>query len=206
MSNSGYCGISAIFKINVLKDGTFQSGKITPVSLAKKGIPVFDNENKAIKCLQELLQQDFPENNLEISDNGWITKSENKQPIVLSDLLNIKGSSKILSNETPVVNKIPEKVNVPTYNPSLLNNINESNSVEHSYKVVAGSFKIFENATNLKNHFLALGFTQVKIQNVKLSNVMYRVIIAEFKNIQDANNFIKVNYKSFNEIPFIFLN
>jgi hypothetical protein len=77
INSKGYCGISAIFKVNVLEDGTFESARIIPISVQLKGIPLFDIKKQAIGCLQGLLKTDFPQAEIDILDDGEIMRKPN---------------------------------------------------------------------------------------------------------------------------------
>ncbi len=70
----GSAGIAPIIKILVSKDGNFMSGEIFSIKQIEKGIPVLDNDKKALKEIIELTNSDIINNNLVIELNGKISK------------------------------------------------------------------------------------------------------------------------------------
>jgi hypothetical protein len=70
---SGPNGIAPLIKLNVDTRGKFLSGRIIPVFQIYYGGVKVDPENRVIKEIRELTEQDFPESVLTISDNGEIS-------------------------------------------------------------------------------------------------------------------------------------
>jgi poly-gamma-glutamate capsule biosynthesis protein CapA/YwtB (metallophosphatase superfamily) len=73
---SGNLGIAPIIKIFVDKKGEFIKGQIFSIKQIKRGIPVLDRDNKVIKVIKQLTESDFPECEIEISDDGEISKTK----------------------------------------------------------------------------------------------------------------------------------
>jgi hypothetical protein len=71
---SGELGLAPIMQVYVNKKGEFIKGNIIPTKQIKRGIPIFDSENKIVKVLQRLTKLDFPEGELLINDDGSIIK------------------------------------------------------------------------------------------------------------------------------------
>lgn len=71
---SGPNGISPIIELNLRGDGTFISGKIYSTKQLGEGGPVIDEQNRALKEIQELMRTDIPESILNIESDGTITK------------------------------------------------------------------------------------------------------------------------------------
>ncbi|MFA5403479.1 MAG: CapA family protein [Ignavibacteria bacterium] len=71
---SGATGITPIIKIFINKSGEFVRGEITPIKQIKRGFPVIDTDNTAIKTIKSLTKKDFPDTELNISDEGKIEK------------------------------------------------------------------------------------------------------------------------------------
>lgn len=71
---SGPNGISPIIELNLSGDGTFISGKIYSTKQLGEGGPVIDEQNRALKEIQELMRTDIPESILNIEPDGIITK------------------------------------------------------------------------------------------------------------------------------------
>ena len=68
----GENGIAPILQVELTYGGEFISAKVIPIRQINRGIPVVDKNKGAIKTLQRLLRQDFPESQLTISDDGVI--------------------------------------------------------------------------------------------------------------------------------------
>lgn len=68
----GENGIAPILQVELSDKGEFVSGKVIPIRQINRGIPIVDKNKGAIKTLQRLLRQDFPESQLTISDDGVI--------------------------------------------------------------------------------------------------------------------------------------
>ena len=70
---AGPNGIAPIFKINVDMKGRFVSGRIIPIYQPWPGGVKIDSERRVIYKIKELDFQDFPDEVINISDNGEIT-------------------------------------------------------------------------------------------------------------------------------------
>ena len=81
ISNAGYCGISAIVKLKLKKDGSFVSGQLIPVRIKGKGIPELDKDSGSIAILRELSEGDFPESCPRITKKGEILKQDTHRAI-----------------------------------------------------------------------------------------------------------------------------
>ena len=66
-------GVSAIFEIELNKDGSFAGGKIHPVKQLGRGGPVLDETGAAIGKLRELSTADFGKAAPKIADDGTLT-------------------------------------------------------------------------------------------------------------------------------------
>lgn len=71
----GAAGIAPILKVHVDGSGQFVYGEITPIYQAKTHGPKIDSQQRAIKKLQELTQQDFPNTRLKIYEDGTIFRN-----------------------------------------------------------------------------------------------------------------------------------
>jgi poly-gamma-glutamate capsule biosynthesis protein CapA/YwtB (metallophosphatase superfamily) len=74
MNLSGPNGVAPILKVYTDKAGRFQKAIIIPVIQHENAGPVYDPANKAVKIIQKLVMEDFPESELSIHSNGTITK------------------------------------------------------------------------------------------------------------------------------------
>ena len=72
-------GIAPIVKVYTDSQGKFYKAEVTPIIQVGEGIPVIDTEKQAIKILQNLTSEDFPEVHLYISDEGTITQIQKQQ-------------------------------------------------------------------------------------------------------------------------------
>lgn len=73
ISVSGVSGIAPIVKLFTDRDGKFLAGRIIP-TLQTYGDGVrLDPQNQVIKKIQELTKKDFPESQIQIAENGFIT-------------------------------------------------------------------------------------------------------------------------------------
>ncbi|MCL1974506.1 MAG: CapA family protein [Bacteroidetes bacterium] len=70
----GVNGLAPIFRIFTAKDGSFIKAQITPTlqTLADR-TPRYDPDARVISVIQNLTRTDFPELNIRISNDGWIT-------------------------------------------------------------------------------------------------------------------------------------
>lgn len=71
---SGNLGLAPILKLYINKNGNFERGRIFPFKQVKRGFPVYDENNGVISLIRELTQKDFPETELEIFEDGKISK------------------------------------------------------------------------------------------------------------------------------------
>ncbi len=72
---SGPNGIAPIIKLSVNKNGKFLKGKIIPIVQSGEGDSKIDTLKRAILKLKELTKQDFPEQDISITDNGDIIQN-----------------------------------------------------------------------------------------------------------------------------------
>lgn len=70
----GPAGIAPLIKVTTDKHGGFVHAQVTPVYQTKTQGPKVDPQKRAIKKLQELTAQDFPDSGLNILDDGLILK------------------------------------------------------------------------------------------------------------------------------------
>jgi capsule synthesis protein PGA_cap len=73
---SGVLGYAPILKVYIDKEGNFRQGRIFPAIQIKRGFPVIDENYKVVEFIRSLNEKDFPESELEISDDGKITKKK----------------------------------------------------------------------------------------------------------------------------------
>ena len=71
---SGALGYAPILKVYIDKDGNFLQGRIFPAIQIKRGIPVIDENYKAVDFIRSLSEKHFPESELEFNDDGKIAK------------------------------------------------------------------------------------------------------------------------------------
>lgn len=64
---------SLVLEVDIDGEGKFLGGKINPVQLEGRGIPVLDKTNSAIRTLRNLSITDFQENAPKIADDGTIS-------------------------------------------------------------------------------------------------------------------------------------
>lgn len=69
---TGNLGLAPILKIYINKNGEFLHGRIFSCKQIKRGIPVLDKSNAAIKLIRKLSTQNFSESQLLITDDGSI--------------------------------------------------------------------------------------------------------------------------------------
>jgi poly-gamma-glutamate capsule biosynthesis protein CapA/YwtB (metallophosphatase superfamily) len=67
---NGPAGIAPMIKVWVDNEGKFQKGEIVSIYQQKAHGPKIDPNKRALKKIQELTHQDFPNSGLEIRDNG----------------------------------------------------------------------------------------------------------------------------------------
>ena len=72
-------GIAPLIKVFTGPKGHFYKAEVIPIIQLGEGIPVVDQEKTAIKILQNLTSEDFPEVPLYISDEGTITQIQKQQ-------------------------------------------------------------------------------------------------------------------------------
>ncbi len=72
----GENGIAPVIKVFTDRDGKFMKAEVTPIRQIGRGEPVIDRNRGAIRSLQRLLAEDFPQSELFISDHGIITRKE----------------------------------------------------------------------------------------------------------------------------------
>lgn len=68
----GESGLAPIIKVYINEKGEFQKAHITPVKLIGRGEPVPDDAKGALKTIQRLSRQDFPESPVTINNDGWV--------------------------------------------------------------------------------------------------------------------------------------
>ncbi|TVQ15126.1 MAG: CapA family protein [Bacteroidetes bacterium] len=72
----GENGIAPIIKVYTDREGKFIRAEATPVRQIGRGEPVIDRNNGAVRSLQRLLREDFPDSELVIYDNGLIERKK----------------------------------------------------------------------------------------------------------------------------------
>ncbi len=75
-SLKGAKGIAPIVQVKVNREGVFLEAKITSIKQINRGMPVLDNENKALKEIILLQQSNFPKSELLITKEGIVTKNK----------------------------------------------------------------------------------------------------------------------------------
>ncbi|MFW5663515.1 MAG: CapA family protein [bacterium] len=70
----GENGIAPIVKVHTNREGEFIMAEITSIRLIGRGVPIVDISNRALRTLQRLLSEDFPDAELIIHDNGLIER------------------------------------------------------------------------------------------------------------------------------------
>ncbi|MFW5706291.1 MAG: CapA family protein [Bacteroidota bacterium] len=76
----GENGIAPLVKVYTNKQGEFLRAEVTPIRQIGRGEPITDFNHGAIKSLQRLLREDFPDSELVIHDNGLIERKEKILP------------------------------------------------------------------------------------------------------------------------------
>jgi poly-gamma-glutamate capsule biosynthesis protein CapA/YwtB (metallophosphatase superfamily) len=74
LSTKGEKGLSLVLETELDSQGNFVRGKILPARLDKEGIPYPDAEKRSIKFIQAASDRDFPNNSLQISADGEISR------------------------------------------------------------------------------------------------------------------------------------
>ncbi len=127
ISRNGYCGTSAIVRLNVKKDGTFQTGQLIPVKIRNGGIPELDKDSAAIPILKELSEADFP----------------NTAPLITQEGKILYPSLALLSVPDQVVLPVADKM--------------AEASIADKYYVISGSFPTLQEAKERKKELYAKG-------------------------------------------------
>jgi len=71
---SGVSGLAPIIKVFTDKEGKFLKAKIFSTYQIKSQPPKIDPQNRVLKVIKELTIQDLPESEIQISDDGTVTK------------------------------------------------------------------------------------------------------------------------------------
>lgn len=72
----GLKGITPLVELTVNQEGEFLKGKVVSMRQLYPGGPRLDTKKQALKIMQRLTTEDFPETPLEIKDDGSIVKKE----------------------------------------------------------------------------------------------------------------------------------
>ncbi len=72
---SGINGLAPIVKVYTNAKGDFLQARITSTTQSYRGSVMIDGQKQVLKRIQELSRQDFPENPIQIDNNGWVRKS-----------------------------------------------------------------------------------------------------------------------------------
>jgi poly-gamma-glutamate capsule biosynthesis protein CapA/YwtB (metallophosphatase superfamily) len=72
---NGINGLAPIIKVYINSAGHFLKAQIISTRQMVRGPVLIDVHKQVLRRIQELTKQDFPETNIEIDDNGWVTKS-----------------------------------------------------------------------------------------------------------------------------------
>ena len=72
-------GLAPIMKVFTGPQGQFYKAEVIPIIQIGEGIPIVDEEKRAIKILQKLTLEDFPEVPLQITDEGTIFQLPKQQ-------------------------------------------------------------------------------------------------------------------------------
>ena len=70
----GENGIAPLIKVFTAPDGRFLRAEVTPIRQTGRGGPFIDPDKRAVRSLQRLLREDFPNSQLMISDDGVIER------------------------------------------------------------------------------------------------------------------------------------
>ena len=74
LSTLGNLGESLVLEVKLDGQGNFESGRIIPVQLDRRGIPYPDRGYGSVQLIRNLTKLDFPNTPLKIETNGKITK------------------------------------------------------------------------------------------------------------------------------------
>mgnify|MGYP005988856899 CR=1 FL=1 len=66
-------GLAPIYQLRMDKEGNFVSGKLISVHQEGEGGPKLDEQNRALKVVQNLTKSDLPESKIQIADDGSIS-------------------------------------------------------------------------------------------------------------------------------------
>lgn len=72
---NGVNGLAPIIKVYTNREGQFYKAKITPVYQTSMSPVHIDDMGRVIQRIKELVNKDFPENGLTITNEGWINNS-----------------------------------------------------------------------------------------------------------------------------------
>ncbi|TVQ91272.1 MAG: CapA family protein, partial [Bacteroidetes bacterium] len=70
----GENGIAPVIKVFTNNQGKFLRAEVTPIRQIGRGEPIIDRNNAAIRSLQRLTREDFPDSELVITDDGIIKR------------------------------------------------------------------------------------------------------------------------------------
>lgn len=73
ISVAGVCGVAPIVKLWLDKTGKYLKGQIIPTYQERFQPPKVDPQKRALKIIQNLSKEDFPEIKMIIDDNGFVT-------------------------------------------------------------------------------------------------------------------------------------
>ena len=69
-SGGGTLGLSAILRVTLREDGSFDRGIVTPVTLRPPGTPVRDPAHASTRLIDQLSLQDFGESSVRLGETG----------------------------------------------------------------------------------------------------------------------------------------
>jgi hypothetical protein len=72
---SGINGLAPIVKVYTDSKGDFLQAHITSTIQSYRSSVKIDEQKQVLKRIRELTLEDFPENSVQIDDNGWVRKS-----------------------------------------------------------------------------------------------------------------------------------
>ncbi|MBS1681871.1 MAG: CapA family protein [Bacteroidetes bacterium] len=76
---SGVCGIAPIIKVFTNRNGSFFKAKIISTHQQFLSNVMIDPKKQVLKRIQQLTREDFPEKNLIIDEEGWITTDQKQR-------------------------------------------------------------------------------------------------------------------------------